>query len=545
MLININIIKKSFFKNLLFENLHLTIHEDQKIALIGRNGFGKSTLFKILTGKDKNFEGTIEIKPEIKVIMTQQEHNESKDTNALEYILKEVNEYNALKLILDKAIVNDEYMEAFSKFSDYGYYTIEDDIILALKEFQIDEEKALLPMKLLSGGEKRFVELVKVMYSNSDLALFDEPTNHMDYEGKQVFIKWLEKTKQSLIVITHDRDVLHKVDKIIELKDHKISQFEGNYERYINLSSTGTVSDIHKYELDLQRLKQAKLQYADAKLAKLKAKSLKGRNQAKTREERFLKELEEIEKSIEKPSFWIDQESLANVSEEILEKYNKYKNKNINIKFKAEKQHGKLLLKVKDFSLGYDKQLFSPISFELFQGDRIRLLGRNGAGKSTLLNYIQSQLTGTNHDSKVFSGELKDTQGGKLGVYRQEIENEYLDIALGKAIINVYEKIGKQINIQDTMAIMSQYLYKNTAHIDTPIRELSGGEKARFQLIKMLSNDPNLLILDEPTNHLDLPSIEVLESFIKSFHGSIIFVSHDSYFVRNIPSKEVELIKIP
>jgi ATP-binding cassette subfamily F protein 3 len=542
-LANINIKKKSFFKNLLFENLNLSLKENEKIALIGRNGFGKSTLFKLLTGEDKIFEGTVELKSGIRVIMTQQEHHFDDKMTVLDYILGSVTEYPELKKIMDKAEVSDEYLDAITKFTDYGYFTIEDDIIIALKEFQLSEDKALMPMSSLSGGEKRFVELVKVMFSNADLALFDEPTNHMDYEGKQAFINWLKNTKQSLVVITHDRDVLHCVDKIIELKDRKISEYAGNYERYTNSSSLGTVADIHKYETDLQRLKQAKQQFEEAKVAKLSAKSMKGRDQAKTREERFKKQLEDLEASIVKPSFWIDQESLSNVSEEVQEKYNKYKNKNISIKFKSEVQHGKLLLQVSNFALGYDKQLFKPLNFELFQGDRIRLKGRNGAGKTTFLNYIQNQISDRKQVSNVFSGYLKTTQGGKLGVYRQEIEQEYLRETLSSAIIKVYKENGKIISIKDVMSIMSQYLFKNNAHADTPIGELSGGEKARFQIIKMLANDPNLLILDEPTNHLDLPSIEVLETFIKSFHGSIIYVSHDSYFVNNLESKEIEIEK--
>lgn len=544
MLINLNIVRKAFHKNLLFENMTFSIKENEKTALIGRNGFGKSTLFKILTGEDKVFEGNLEIKNGTKIIMTQQEHLHNNSITPLEYILDSVVEYNGLKKIIDSEIVSEEYLEAISKFTDYGYFTIEDDIIAALNAFQIEETQILSPMINLSGGEKRFVELVRVMYSNADLALFDEPTNHMDLEGKAKFIEWVKNSKQSMIIITHDRDVLHHVNKIIEIKDHKINSFEGNYEQYIHQSSVGTVGDIHSYELDLKRLELAKKQYEESKVAKLSAKSLKGRNQAKVREERFKKIYEDIAANIKKPSFWIDQESLSNVSEEIQEKYNKYKNKNIAITFKSERQHGKLLLRAENFSLGYEKQLFNPINIELSQGDRIRLKGRNGAGKSTLLTYISNSIYDRPQISKIFSGNININQGGRLGVYKQEIEKDYLNFTLTEGVIQVYRENDKFITFQDAQAILSKYLFKYQSHTETIIKDLSGGEKARFQLIKMLVNDPNLLILDEPTNHLDLPSIEVLETFIKTFHGSIIYVSHDSYFVKNLEGKEIEIIGV-
>lgn len=562
MLLKITNLHKSIGLKELFENLSLSINEGEKVALIGRNGLGKTTLFKIITGEDMEFQGDIEIKKNIKIILTRQEHFFKESITALDYILDHVPNYRELKSYIKKREETlgtnikeiEEYTDAITKFSEIGYYDIEERILQSLEDFDVNIDKALGPMESLSGGEKRFVELVRVMYSNADLALIDEPTNHMDYVGKAAFIKWLNTTKQTIFVITHDRDVLNNVDRIIELKEKKMLSFEGNYDNYLKQNSNETVSKINSYETDLKKIEKAKKQMLTARNLKFKAKGKKGRVSARIREERFKREYENLADNLNKPSFWIDQESKEEISDKVIEKYDRYKEKNITISANNSNEHKKLLLKISKLSVGYDKPLFENINFELFHGDRVFIKGRNGAGKSTLVKAIIKYICQENHQQieqrgglrsnwggHIIQGEVKFSSSLKIGVYEQEVNPKYLDKSLSDAIIDVYTDQGLPINLQKVQNILGSYLFDPRTDATLTFNKLSGGQKARFQIIKMLSNNPNLLILDEPTNHLDLPSIEELENTLLNYHGAILYISHDNYLIRKLGGKVVEI----
>lgn len=567
MLLKVENLEKSIGLKELFHELSFRIEEGEKVAIIGRNGLGKTTLFRILNGEDNEYYGTIEMQKGLKLVVTRQEHFLSEEVTPLEYILDDVPKYRQLQQIIKKYEksptheweVIQEYSDAINDFSQLEYYQIEDKILESLKDFQIDEEMALESMSRLSGGEKRFVELVRVMYSGADIALIDEPTNHMDYVGKAKFIEWLDAIDKTMLIITHDRDVLKHVTRILELKDKKFFSFNGNYDAYTKQNSLGTVTGIEAYELGLKNLDKAKKQMLDARTAKLSAKSNKGRIQAKVREERFQKEMEKLKSELEKPSFWIDKESLEQISDTVVDKYEKYKEKNITIRHKVQSEHKKELMLVKNLSVGYSEPLFSNIFVQLYHGDRLFIKGRNGAGKTTLVRtlinliieenselnqaYIKSHHNDRASNAKIYYGTYKFSQKLKLGIYEQEIDKKYLNLTLSDAVGEVYKELDLPVNQQAINNVLGSYLFNPETDANLTFDKLSGGQKARFQLIKMLASNPNLLILDEPTNHLDLPSIEELENTLLDFPGAIIYISHDNYFINKMGGEVIELSK--
>jgi ATPase subunit of ABC transporter with duplicated ATPase domains len=373
------------------------------------------------------------------------------------------------------------------------------------------------------------------MYSNSDLLLIDEPTNHMDYLGKERFISWMKSVSQTVLVVTHDRDVLKQVHKIFELKDKTIHVFKGNYDHYIAQNSVQTLSSVKAYADQLNRLKEAKKRVEWGLQMRAKSK------QWKIRYDHWVRDYEKIQAETVKPSFWIDQNSVDEMDKKVVDSYHKFKERNISIAAHTQAQRGGDLVSVRGLSLGYETPLFANLHFTLKEGNRIFLKGRNGAGKSTFVRTLVSQAHEREPKVKIFSGEILLDPGVRIGQYEQEISEKYLSLPLEEAIKLSYRE--QQVNIEDreVKKLLAQYLFDPTLDGKQKIVHLSGGQKARFQLIKMFIGEPNLLILDEPTNHLDLPSIEELENALSQYQGGIIYISHDTYFIDRMGGQTVEL----
>jgi ATP-binding cassette, subfamily F, member 3 len=540
MLLEASNLSKSMGPKDLFNDLTFTVDSGEKIALIGRNGQGKTTLLKMLSQEDTDFGGTIKARKNLRITVTKQEHIHDTDQSALTYVLKSVPHY-----LSDEKILQDfengahtdlhRYSEALERFTANGYFFIKDTIIHTLLGFQISEDKANLPLSLLSGGEKRYVELTRMMYSKSHLFLVDEPTNHMDYIGKERFISWMNEEENSIIVVTHDRDVLKHVDKIIELKDKKLHFFNGNFDHYISLNATRTTNSVKLYLTQLNKLKEAKERLNWGLQMRAKSKEWK------TRYDHWLRDYEKIKSETIKPSFWIDQDSTENLDKRVSESYEKFKEKNISIAIHHDKARVTDLVSVRNLSLGYDSPLFSTISFSIKNNDRIFIKGRNGAGKSTLVRTILSLYKKETPAAKLFAGEIKLGVSLKIGEYEQEIHKKYLQMTLEDAIAETYEEAGTPLEDNKLKSLLAQYLFDPIIDGRQKIIDLSGGQKARFQIIKMLASKPNLLILDEPTNHLDLPSIEELENALSEFSGGILYISHDTYFINQIGGETIEM----
>ena len=625
MIADINITEKSFGPKVLMTGVRFSIDDGEKVGVIGRNGIGKSTLFGILAESDKDFTGDVIYRKGMVVAKTAQEHHGLGETTVLQYVLAGLPEYPQLSHIIETypATMGDDmrkiekYTAALQRFDDKGFYQIEEKIERELETFQLPDV-AHRPFDSLSGGQKRLVEVIKIMHSDADLALIDEPTNHMDYVAKAQFIDWLKQAPEAMLVITHDRDVLQRVDRIVELKDGTAHSYKGNYDAYLRQNATSTSSRMNEYEVTQRQIDNLKkrIQYARSKKASWGGTADK-KNPFVVMEEKALREMKELQK-IEKPTFWIDKDSAAELDFKAAERYKKYKAKNIRIGLKDNASRSKhVLVSAKDLGLGYgDSPLFTGVNIDLREGEAVELRGRNGAGKTTIIKALLSPLpssqpqaaahrslsagpatrsaptprslearlgvgaapprvTRSSQASKsqpldisfsegsgfppergktndqlapsapeekdggekaekkatisLFSGELKLDSHARVGVYEQEVSPKYFGLTLHDGIERLY--LDRNLSISETKIrqLMSDYLFVDSDG-SVPIEKLSGGQKARFQVISMLANDPQLLILDEPTNHLDLPSIEELETALGKYTGAVLYVSHDNYF---------------
>jgi ATPase subunit of ABC transporter with duplicated ATPase domains len=551
MILSINIEEKNFGDKVLYNDLKIEVSDREKVGLIGRNGSGKSTLFNIITGEDTDYAGDIIIKRGTVVINSRQEHYGHESKTVLEYIQGDLPEYSKLIKIIDNFshIKNpssaklQEFSDAIERFNQLGYYQLEDEIKQAFEIYQIDPSKIHGQMGELSGGQKRMVELIKVIRSRGDIALIDEPTNHMDYVAKTSFIKWLKSAPEAVLVITHDRDVLSVVDRIIEIRDGRCFSFRGNYTNYLRSNTSQVTNQVNEYELSQRRILNLEEDVIRFQRLKEKARDPGTIRRFKSQELRARSQILELRK-IDKPSFWIDQESASELNDKLTTTYHKHKAKNIKVsaRTKDDENNGRKLIQVSDLSLGYsDNPLFNHISFILSEGERLRLSGRNGAGKTTLVQAIMAQANNKPLMSKSFSGFIEVEKEMKIGLYEQEINPKYLKMTLNNALEQILDDKRLPISEQKIKQLLSDYLFNPMTDGQMIIEKLSGGQKARIQLISMLVNEPQILILDEPTNHLDLPSIEELENSLKTYHGAIIYISHDSFFAKNMGGQTINI----
>lgn len=551
MLLTVDIEAKTIGTTELFHDLRFSIEPKQKLALIGRNGVGKTTLFHLLTGEDSDFAGSVQLKRGSTLVSTAQEHHDVEHLTVVEYVLAYLPEYAALKHILDTyppTMADDlrkieRYSTALERFSELDYFRAEEMIIRSLAAYQITETMAQAPMGRLSGGQKRFVELVRIAHSHADIALLDEPTNHMDYVAKSAFIQWLQTVTQTVLIISHDRDVLAHVDGIIELKDTSARMFSGNYAAYLKQNTATTATKIHDYEVAQQTLVNIhkKIMWARARKPSWHG-TADQRNPFEVMERRLQKEYDELERRNPKPSFWIDRESAEGLHKKVSDTYQKFKAKNIRLHDTKGDSHASELLRIEELSLGYQagSPLFTGLGFRLQHSERLRLVGRNGSGKTTLVRAIMAA-SKANEIPTLLQGKIVCGTKLRLSVYEQEISPNILEHTLAESIETIYRELDLPVTGELVKRIMSDYLFDPHLDGNLKIGQLSGGQKARLQIIKLLASNPNLLILDEPTNHLDLPSIEELENALSNYPGAILYVTHDSYFAHNVGGEQLTL----
>ena len=641
MIADIHITEKSFGDKTLMRDVKFSVDDGEKIGVVGRNGVGKSTLFGILAGADTDYTGEVIFRRGITVASTAQEHHGLGDQTVLSYILAGLPEYSSLKKIIDEYPETmgdnmrkiEEYTQALERFDQKGFYQIEEKIGRELDNFQLSGcgER---PLGSLSGGQKRLVEIVKIMHSGAHLALIDEPTNHMDYVAKQQFIDWMSsQPRQAMLIITHDRDVLGRVDRIIELKDGRAVSYRGNYDAYLKQNAQATAAGMNNFEQVEKRMTNLRQKVLDYQRLKEKSRNPGTIQKFKRLENEARAELAELSE-MDKPTFWIDKESARQLDYKSAERYGKFKARNIRLSMKdaaSRSQH--VLVRVEDAAVGVGERiLFEGVNIDLREGEAVELRGRNGAGKTTLIRMLLASggvvarashktirdplkpaqifseiplapnaLTATPlalecaleetagrrtaaatppsaaraHSSLkspleisrersaetsavherftvsggggvvsaapiLYSGNLFLDPQVRVGVYEQEIDERYLADPLEAAIEKLY--LSRDLPISDTKIrqLLADYLFTEADRM-TPLARLSGGQKARFQIIAMLANDPQLLILDEPTNHLDLPSIEELETALAKYSGAILYVSHDNYFRQEIGGEVVQI----
>nr|RKV94443.1 MAG: ABC transporter ATP-binding protein [Candidatus Saccharimonas sp.] len=556
-------------------DVKFSVNDGEKVGLVGRNGVGKSTLFGMLAGTDSDYRGSVVFRRGSTIVATAQEHHSLGDITVLEYILRGLPEYARLRHILTTypaAMGSDmrkieEYSQALERFGQKDFYRVEELVAEELKNFQM-EGFGERQLAALSGGQKRLVEVVKIMHAQADLALIDEPTNHMDYIAKKQFIDWMKSARQAMLIITHDRDVLAEVDRIVELRDGASASYRGNYDDYLRQNASATGNAMQDYEQTERRIANLRDKVLQFRRLKEKARDPGTIAQFKRRENQAAAELEKLEK-IDKPTFWIDRENVAQLDYKVADRYQKFKARNIRLNMRdGAMRSQRKLVEARDLALGFDERiLFEGVNIDLREGEAIELRGRNGAGKTTLIRALMANAASSSDASSgrlrktaqvppqlaqalledtaqstpiVYSGSLYLDPQIRVGIYEQEIAATYLNLPLARAIEQMYLDRGLKINDTKIRQLMGDYLFVESDGA-VPLASLSGGQKARFQLISMLANEPQLLILDEPTNHLDLPSIEELEAALERYAGAILYVSHDDYFRRKIGGSVVQI----
>ena len=549
MIADIHITEKSFGDKTLMKDVKFSVDDGEKVGVVGRNGVGKSTLFGILSGKDTDYTGEVIFRRGITIATTAQEHHGLGEQTVMSYILDGLPEYSKLKKIIDEYPLTmgdnmrkiEEYTQALERFDQKGFYQVEEKIERELSKFQLDGY-GNRRISSLSGGQKRLVEIVKIMHSEAHLALIDEPTNHMDYVAKQQFIDWMNsQPHQAMLIITHDRDVLGQVDRIVEIKDGQAVSYRGNYDAYLKQNAQATTAGMNNFEQIEKRIVNLKQKVLDYQRLKEKSRNPGTIQKFKRLENEARAELEELSE-MEKPTFWIDKESVGQLDYKSAERYGKFKSRNIRLSMKdASSRSQHVLVRAENVAVGIGERiLFEDVNIDLREGEAIEIRGRNGAGKTTLIRMILASGKSFDGGPVLYSGDIFLDPQVRIGVYEQEIDERYLSDPLEKAIEKLY--MSRDLSISDTKIrqLLADYLFTDADRM-TPLARLSGGQKARFQIIAMLANDPQLLVLDEPTNHLDLPSIEELETALAKYSGAILYVSHDNYFREKLGGKVVQI----
>ena len=549
MIADIHITEKSFGDKTLMKDVKFSVDDGEKVGVVGRNGVGKSTLFGILAGTDNDYTGEVVFRRGITIATTAQEHHGLGEQTVMTYILSGLPEYPELKKIIDEYPLTmgdnmrkiEEYTQALERFDQKGFYQVEEKIDRELMNFQL-EGFGDRKISSLSGGQKRLVEIVKIMHSEAHLALIDEPTNHMDYVAKQQFIDWMNsQPHQAMLIITHDRDVLGQVDRIVEIKDGQAVSYRGNYDAYLKQNAQATTAGMNNFEQIEKRIVNLKQKVLDYQRLKEKSRNPGTIQKFKRLENEARAELAELSE-MEKPTFWIDKESASQLDYKSAERYGKFKSRNIRLSMKdASSRSQHVLVRAENVAVGIGERiLFEDVNIDLREGEAIEIRGRNGAGKTTLIRMILASGKSFDGGPVLYSGDIFLDPQVRIGVYEQEIDERYLSDPLEKAIEKLY--MSRDLSISDTKIrqLLADYLFTDVDRM-TPLARLSGGQKARFQIISMLANDPQLLVLDEPTNHLDLPSIEELETALAKYSGAILYVSHDNYFREKLGGKVVQI----
>lgn len=514
MILQCSHISKVFLTDVVLSDVSFHINEGEKAAIVGINGSGKSTLIKIITGKLSADDGEIILSKDTTVgyLAQNQEYDSNRtiweemqdakpEIPRLEQEIATLSaQLNSLEgEALDQCIKRfDILQEQFAQLNGYAYHSELTGVLKGLGFTQEDFEKNI---HTLSGGEKTRVALAKMLLTAPDLIILDEPTNHLDLNAIQWLEGYLSSYKGSVLIVAHDRYFLDKiVTKVIELRQSKATVYQGNYTQYQQKRNAIIEAQMKQY-----LNQQAVIRHQEEVITKLRQfnreKSIK---RAESRE----KQLEKIER-LEKP-----------VEE----------NTEMKLFFSPRYQSGKDVLSVKNLSKSFDDNcLFHDISFDISRGEHVAIIGDNGAGKTTLLKIINELLPA---DSGIFTLGTNV----EIGYYDQEHHVLHPEKTLFEEIQDTYP----HMNNTEVRNVLAAFLFTED-DVFKQIKSLSGGERGRVSLAKLMLSDANFLILDEPTNHLDMDAKGILENALNQFEGTVLYVSHDRYFINTTAHRILEL----
>ena len=511
LILNATNISKSFGSNEIIKDANFLVNEHEKVAIVGVNGAGKTTLLKILTGEEHADSGNVILAKDAKLGYLRQINNVDSTLSIIDELYTVIEHIlNMEKRMLEmqeqmQHLSGEALEELYSSYTalTHSYelmdgYAAKSKVIGILKGLGFDENDFDRKINTLSGGQKTRVFLAKLLLEEPDIILLDEPTNHLHLRSIEWLESYLLNYKGAVIIVSHDRYFLDKiVSKVIDIENAEVQMYSGNYSDFSAKKQMLLDAKMKEYLIQQQEIK-----HQEAVITKLKReKSIK-------RAESRQKQLEKIER-VEAPKTHIE---------------------NMRLSLDISKESGKDVLTVHDLSKSFDeKHLFSNINFEIKRGERVAIIGDNGTGKTTLLKIINGLLTPD-------TGEVIYGSNVSIAYYDQEHQVLHMDKTLFDEISDTYPEMNNtQIrNILAAFLFTGEDVYKK-------IGDLSGGERGRVSLVKLMLSKANFLLLDEPTNHLDILSKDVLESALNSFPGTICYVSHDRYFINKTATRILDL----
>ncbi|WP_455057955.1 ribosomal protection-like ABC-F family protein [Jutongia sp.] len=514
MILQCSHISKSFDGNTILDDISFHINEQEKTAIVGVNGSGKSTLLKILMGEYEADDGEIIIQKDAVIgylaqnqdidsakSILEEMQDAKKDVIALEQELNDITEQmnHASGEELEHLIAKGDNLR--HRFELAGGYTYHSELIGVLKGLGFTEEEFNKPVSALSGGERTRVALGKMLLTSPDLIILDEPTNHLDMKA----IRWLEGYlsgyRGAVIIVAHDRYFLDRiVTKVVEIRQHKSTVYQGNYSQFSEKKQALLDTQMKQY-----LNQQAEIKHQEAVIAKLKSfnreKSVK---RAESREKQ-LDKMERLDKPVEE-------------------------NTRMNLLFSPRIQSGNDVLSIEHLSKAFDSEvLFTDISFELKRGERVAIIGDNGSGKTTILKIINDLV-------KADAGTIRLGTNVEIGYYDQAHQVLHAEKTIFEELQDDYPSMTNT----EIRNILAAFLFTDD-DVFKQISKLSGGERGRVSLSKLMLSDANFLILDEPTNHLDIDSKEILERAVNHFEGTVLYVSHDRYFINRTATRILDL----
>ena len=507
-----NKIERSFAGEVLFDNINLQVDERERIALVGKNGAGKSTLLKILVGEEEPTSGEINKKKDISLsYLAQDSRFESENTiydemlHVFDDLRRTEKQLRQMELEMGEKSGDDldklmsDYDRLSENFRQAGGFTYEADIRAILNGFKFDESMWQMKIAELSGGQNTRLALAKMLLEKPNLLVLDEPTNHLDIETIAWLENYLVNYSGALIIVSHDRYFLDKVATItLDLTKHSLDRYVGNYSRFVELKEQKLATEAKNYE---------KQQKEIAALEDFVNRNLVRASTTKRAQSRC-KQLEKMER-LDKPEAG---------------------KKSANMTFQSEKTSGNIVLTVENAAIGYDGEILSePISLDLRKMNAVAIVGPNGIGKSTFIKSIVDQIP-------FIKGEKRFGANVEVGYYDQTQSKLTPSNTVLDELWNDF-KLTPEVEIRNRLGA---FLFSGD-DVKKSVGMLSGGEKARLLLAKLSMENNNFLILDEPTNHLDIDSKEVLENALIDFDGTLLFVSHDRYFINRVATHVLEL----
>lgn len=516
--LNVSNLAKSYPNKTIFSGLSFNLEKGDKAGLVGLNGAGKSTLFNILTGRLRADEGKIFIPTDIKVGYLEQILSLDSDMTIYDYCLSVFEDLISLereirdlekKMSTEKdsdklAAIMDEYTRKSDLYHNKNGYAMESELEGTLSAMGFAREDFNKKITELSGGQKARVELAGLLLEKPDLLLLDEPTNHLDIKAINFLENFIKNYKGTAIIISHDRYFLDAtVNRMMVLEYGKLSTYTGNYTVFMEKRKKDREVRIHQY-----KSQQKEIERQEEIIDRLKnlggSKRKRGISQSRSRQ-KLLDKMERIEKPVE----------LSDT---------------MNLKFTPRIQSGMDVLKVSDLRMSFDdKEIFKNISFEIYRNERAAIIGDNGVGKTTLFKLILGELFQD-------GGRAKLGESVNVGYFDQEQKS----LNLENTIFDEIRETFPMLTNFEIRSYLAKFMFYDT-DVFREISELSGGERARISLLKLMISDCNFILMDEPTNHLDIDSKEILEDAILDFEGTLLIISHDRYFLNKIASKILDM----